>query len=169
MKRRFILTLMLILATTLTLSGCKFNWHSNSRLSREQKRISSRAGYEVGFPAITNFQQMREYKMIYEDEDKPTPTYTYLKDRYGHLHLLCNSIGYGIPYSTQYTNPDYLQYTGGRAHRLPLADPDGLYHSQQSSGTWVICVNPKTKKDVPVYSEPNIVTSPFPLSLQTNN
>jgi len=63
---------------------------------------------------------------------------------------LCNSIGYGLPYATQYTHPS-------------LADPNGLYTPSSAEGTWVLCLNPKTKEAEPQYIEPRIIVSTYPL------
>jgi hypothetical protein len=65
--------------------------------------------------------------------------------------LLCNSLGYGLPYATQYTDPK-------------LADPNGLYTPSSADGTWVLCLNPKTKQAEPQYVEPRVIVSTYPLN-----
>lgn len=131
-----------------------------------QDRLTAEAQSQVGMPAIVNFTEKRNYKMIYELRDQPNyATKTYIVDMNGHLHKLCDSVGYGIPESSQYTNPQFIAYA---AHQvgvgiLPQADPNGLYSSPSANGTWVMCLDPAGKV-VPVRSEPNVITSPFPLS-----
>ncbi len=164
MLKKISIMLFSLLLVSMALSGCG---HNNSKLSREQMKLHKQGTLQVGMPAITNFQQQRFLKDIYQMSDKPMPTFAYIKDLYGHLHLLCNSIGYGIPYATQYDNPDRL-VTGndGHSHVIPQPDPDDLYHPSSAAGTWVMCINPVTKKPTPVYVEPNVVVSPFKLNVK---
>ena len=103
-----------------------------------------------------------------ELRDKAITTYTYTQDMNGNLHFFCNSIGYGLSASTQYTNPQQVErhsgeYNGGNVV-IAQPDPNGLYSPVTTEGTWIICVNPKTKKAQPVYSEPRIIVSPFPMT-----
>jgi hypothetical protein len=127
--------------------------------------MNMRAVQTVGMPAITNFAEKQQYRDILEMRDKSLPTYTYLADMNGHLHFLCNSIGFGIPYATQYTNPM-------QSGNMPQADPNGLYSPASAEGTWVLCLDPRTgkaKRDArgkiePVYIEPRITVAPFELA-----
>ena len=133
-----------------------------------QARSVTQAVEQIGMPAITRFAEKRALKQIYELRDKEVPTYTYIVDRNGATHKLCNSVGFGIPYSTQYTNPEYLPYRNSesntlRAAVLPQADPNALYSPASADGTWVLCVDPKTSKAVPLYVEPRIIVSTFEL------
>jgi hypothetical protein len=89
-------------------------------------------------------------KDVLELRDKMQPTYTYLVGTNNQLTKLCDSIGYGLPYATQYTNPS-------------LADPNGLYTPASADGTWVLCLNPKNKKVEPQYVEPRIIVMTYPL------
>lgn len=78
----------------------------------------------------------------------------------GVLHLLCKSIGFGIPYATQYTNPQKWAATG---IVLPQADPNGMFSPTSADGTWVLCLNPETKEVSPVLVEPRLIVSSFAL------
>lgn len=55
-------------------------------------------------------------------------------------------IGFGIPYTTQYTNPEKMgtveggQYDAENPYTLPQADPNGLYSVPNGTATWVIKV-----------------------------
>ncbi len=126
-----------------------------------QERDLEQSVQQIGMPAITRFAEKRALKQIYELRDKEVPTYTYIVDRNGATHKLCDSVGFGIPYSTQYTNPQYFPYN--RAESLPQADPNALYSPSSADGTWVLCLDPVTKKAVPLYVEPRIIVSPFEL------
>lgn len=135
---------------------------------RQQEQLSAQATSSVGMPAITNFQEKRMMKMILELRDTAVTTVTYTRDMNGKLHKVCNSIGYGLPYATQYTNPQRvagLTETPERGNiTLPQADPNGLFSPASAEGTWVMCQNPKNKDQVmPVYIEDRVTVSPFEL------
>jgi hypothetical protein len=137
---------------------------ANQKEAAAQERVQAEAVAQVGMPAIVNFAEKRNYKMIYELRDNPNyATYTYLVGMHNELKLLCHSVGYGIPESSQYTNPSMIasQYQSGYAV-LPQSDPNGLYSSPSANGTWVMCLGPDGKV-APVRSEPNVITSPFPM------
>ena len=47
---------------------------------------------------------------------------------------------------------------------IPQAEPNGLFSPPSANGTWVLCSNPnKAGETMPVYIEPNVIVSPFPL------
>lgn len=149
----------------LTAESCDGQPSAEQKESAAQERMQAESQAQVGMPAIVNFAEKRNYKMIYELRDSPNfATYTYLVGMHNELKLLCHSVGYGIPESSQYTNPAMIGYASDRVGvaTLPQADPNGLYSSPSSQGTWVMCLDPSGKV-VPVRSEPNVLTSPFPL------
>ncbi|MBU2765008.1 hypothetical protein HAP94_02070 [Acidithiobacillus ferrivorans] len=153
----------------LALAGCKGeNPSGNAIINQQQKVVDKQSALSVGFPNIVNFQEKRDLKLIYELRDQTFTTITYLKGMHGHLHKMCDSIGYGIPYSTQYSNPDRVHWTRGNDPVvLPQADPNGLFSPPESAATWILCLDPQTDQVEPVYSEPNIVVSQFPLTDDT--
>jgi hypothetical protein len=114
----------------------------------------------VGMPTIIRFTERRFAKMILELRDKEIGTYTYITDMQGRLHFLCNSVGYGLPYSVQFTNPERYDRYGAT---LPQPDPNGLFMPGGLSATWVLCADPQGGEPRPVYSEPALMVSPFPL------
>ena len=138
-----------------------------SKVDRVQRiqteELTMEAQRQVGMPNIVNFQQRKLMKMIYELCDKENLVcYAYIKSDYqGKLFFIGKCIGFGIPFSAQFTNPKYhLRRTG---ITLPQPDPNGLYMPISSSATWLMMLDPKTKQPRPVYIEPEIVVSPFPL------
>jgi hypothetical protein len=139
---------------------------SDQIANRQQEHLSKQSVQSVGMPAIINFQEKRVLKMILELRDtEKLPTTTYIVDMGGHLHKLCNSIGYGIPYATQYTSPQKMSWIESHGFVvLPQADPNGLFSPASADGTWVLCLNPKTKKMSPLYVEPRIIVSPFEIA-----
>jgi len=149
-----------------SLAGCGKNPSENASQieRRKQGEMSLRAIESVGMPAITKFAEKRMMKDILELRDQNAATTTYIMDMNGKMHKVCDSVGFGLPYATQYTNPQMPQQPfGGNTYVLPQADPNGLYSPASADGTWVQCVNPKTKKATVVYIEPRIIVSPFPL------
>jgi hypothetical protein len=139
---------------------------SDTLQKKQQEQLSLQAAQSVGMPAITNFQEKRMLKMIYELRDTEISTTTYIVDLNGKLHKLCKSIGYGFPYATQFTNPMRVEaggYGDGRwGVTLPQADPNGLFSPASADGSWVMCLG-KDDKVHPVYVEPRVIVSPIEL------
>ncbi len=153
------LKIILSLFLGFSLTGCIEE--SSTRKERvAQEKLSIQAFQEAGLPAISRFAEKKTLKMILELRDKQTPTYTYIVTMNGDLKKICDSVGYGIPYATQYTNPQRYRANGVT---LPQADPNGLFSPASADGTWVLCYNSTTKETRPVLVEPRIIVSPFPL------
>lgn len=150
----------------LGLSGCDQQQSSDQKQAQDQEAIASQMTMQVGMPSVPNAAERRMLRDIYELRDKMVPTITYIVDLNGHTHKLCDSLGFGIPYATQFTNPQKLVSVGGNGGvaSLPQADPNGLFSPASAEGTWVMCQNPQTKKAAPLYVEPRIIVSEFPLN-----
>jgi len=148
-----------------SLTACNVPKDNASQIERKkQEELTLRGVESVGMPAIMNFAEKRMMKDILELRDRNVATTTYILDMNGKMHKLCDSVGFGLPYATQFTNPQMPQQPfGGNTYVLPQADPNGLYSPASADGTWVQCVDPKTKKATVVYIEPRIIVSPFPL------
>lgn len=161
MKRLF---LILPLAA---LIGCDSQLSSDDIQRNQQEQILQEATKQTGMPAIKNFRERKILKDILELRDQDgLVTWTYTQNAYtGKFRLLGETVGYGIPYSTQYTNPEKLQYMGSSwgYHTLPQADPNGLYSPSSAEGTWVLMKDPGSSKIAPVYIEQRIIVSPFKL------
>ena len=155
--------LLLALPFVFGLAACDVAPNSTQIERKKQEEMTMQAVTQVGMPAIVNFAEKRMFKDILELRDKNTPTTTYLVGMNNQLTKVCDSIGFGLPYATQYTNP---QRTFSDAHgygTVPQADPNGLYSPASADGTWVLCVDHKDGKAKPVYIEPRILVSPFAL------
>ena len=163
--RKLLVGLGVILAT-MFLTGCEEGSQSSDQVQkRQQEALSAQGNSTVGMPTIINFQEKRILKDIIERRDKAIVTITYTQDMNGRLHKLCDSVGYGISSATQYTNPQRLADT---THQygyvtLPQADPNGLFSPSSAEGTWIMCKDPNSGKVEPVYTEPRILVSTFPL------
>ncbi len=121
-------------------------------------------------PAISDFNEKRTMKDLYELRDKPLPTHAYIVNELnGCLIYLGNAVGYGLPYGTQYTAPTRTAWTGDRAtngSQVPQAEPNGLFMPPSAEGTWVMLKNPTEDKVQPVYIEPRVLVAPFRLTAQ---
>ena len=155
-------------------NGCAS--HSSSHDSSDeqqrvqQERILREGTAQTGMPAIKNFRERRLLKSIFEMRDQEsltTFTYTY-SEMTGRIVFFCDSIGYGIPYATQYTSPSKLEdeshgSEGIALATLPQADPNGLFSPAAAEGTWILCKDPEGTDVKPVYVEPRVIVSPFRL------
>jgi len=154
----------LILALAPAVSSCDDPGQSSDEEQQiVQEKLLAEGTVQTGMPAIKNFRERKLLKDIIELRDQDgLVTYTYMyNEMAGKLVFLCDSIGYGIPYATQYTNPQKQKYN----FTLPQADPNGLFSPASADGTWVMCKDPDGDSVKPVYIEPRIVVSPFKLPL----
>lgn len=129
---------------------------------------------QTGMPSIKNFRERKILKDIIELRDQEgLVTYTYVENMVpsvikGHTALggkftyLGQSIGYGLPYATQYTNPERYETQGAT---LPQADPNGLFSPSSAEGTWILMKNPNGSNTVPIYVESRVLVSPFKLEM----
>lgn len=163
MKRIFI-----ILSISLLLVACgEYERSADYKQSQQTEKLMTEVNNQIGMPNIVNFQQKKLMKMIYELCDKEDLIcYAYIKSDYtGKLVYIGKCIGYGIPFSAQYSNPEVLKYINTCYEKIPQPEPNGLFMPVSSSATWLIMINPKTNKPQPVYLEPEIVVSPFELNI----
>lgn len=147
---------------------------SSSDTQRQRQEVMVNEGVQqVGMPAIKNFRELKMAKDIYELRDQTgLITYTYLwSEIQAKMVFLCDSIGYPIPYATQFSAPDSMQryvvpatintsFSSGVA-LLPQAEPNGLFIPDSADGTWVMCLDGNGKDSRPVYVEPKVITLQF--------
>lgn len=142
---------------------------SDQTQAAQQERILAEGTAQTGMPAITNFRERKLLKEILELRDQDgLVTYTYVwSEMQGKMVFFCNSVGYGIPYATQYTNPERIvdRSTSYGYITLPQADPNGLFSPASADGTWVMCKDPNGPSTRPVFVEPRISVSPFRLEV----
>lgn len=168
MKKLFgsLITIVLLLGT-FVVAGCDYQSNADKKQRKQTEEMMLEIGRQVGMPNITNFQQKKLMKMVLELCDQENLiTYAYIKsDYHGKLYFIGKCIGYGIPFSAQYTNPErpISKSTFHDSSTIPQPDPNGLFMPTSSSATWLMMIDPKTNKPRPVYFEPEIVISPFPL------
>ena len=170
--RKYIVPLLFI--STLLLAGCDMTPTADQTTAAQQENLQKEAIAEAGLPNIVNFQEKKLLKMIYELRDQANIVdYAYLYSQMtGKLVFLGKCIGYGIPYSTQYSNPEKIinlnnsgyGYSGTQPSTIPEAEPNGLFPPSSAAGTWIMLINPVTNQPQPIYAEPDVIVSPFPLT-----
>lgn len=133
----------------------------------QQQSLTDNINKQVGMPGVTNGTEKRIMRRLYEMRDQNIVTYTYMVDMQGRLHHVCDSIGYGLPYGTQFTSPERPAYSFETHEQgnitVPQAEPNGLYMPPTAEGTWVICASTKGEF-TPMYIEPRVIVSPFRLN-----
>jgi hypothetical protein len=173
MKKLFaIIPLLCLLPLCMAQQGCDEERKPDSdQIQRaQQEKLLQEGTAQTGMPAIKNFRERKLLKDILELRDQNgLVTYTYLwNEMQGKKVFFCNSVGYGIPYATQFTNPQKahtVTYAGAgiTTVTVPQADPNGLFSPAAAEGTWVMCKDPHSDKVAPIYVEPRIIVSPFQL------
>lgn len=167
----------LILLSCIMLTGCELNKtpvSSDAKTANETEKRLAEASRQVDLPNIKNWREKRLAKEIYEKRDAANLiTHTYIVDLNGKFHYLGQTVGYGLPYSTQYSNPSKiwdLETDGGAAHKMhdvgeiqviPQAEPNGLFMPTNSTATWVMMKTPNGID--PQYIEPLISVFTFKL------
>lgn len=162
---------VILLSLALMSLACDDRKPTSDKIQQDQQESILKEGTaSVGMPAIKNFRERRLLKDILEMRDQEgIVTYTYLfSEQTGKLTFLGQSIGFGIPYATQFTNPQKVELFGANdagynRMAIPQADPNGLFSPASAEGTWVMLSDPKTGKITPTYIEPRIIVSTFPL------
>lgn len=153
-----ILIFVMSAAMVLCLFGCESSveGNSNQQESAYQEQLMQEASYEVGMPNITEFYEKKLAKEILElRDDSELVCYAYTRSEMsGKYVYLGRSMGYGLPYSTQYTNPNkYIDDPNGSYEVgsivIEQADPNGLYSPDGLSATWMWLIDEET-------GEPNI-------------
>jgi hypothetical protein len=165
LKNKITLIIMLFVV-----ASCDINTTPSSDAVQQQRtaQLLNEADRQVGMPNIVNFQERKLAKMILELRDQENfLTYAYIVNMQGDLIFLGRALGYGLPYSVQFTNPLRVYHdrgaNGSSATFIPQADPNGLFMPDGLSATWVMLVDPETNEPRPVYIEPQILISPFKL------
>lgn len=165
--RKFVLVITLL---ALFAAGCEGGAGEAADADAEQvdrqQLVYQRNGQGVPF---FDFSQDREtLRQIYVLRNEAVATHTiFTSNGTGQIVDDCPSIGYAIPADTQLTSPETGEYyhSGGVA-TLPQPEPNGLYSSQNTDGTWVICV--RDGREVPVYSELKLTTYPYPIEVNAD-
>lgn len=149
----------MVLITTILFTGCTASSVYEER--EYQETLINQANDVVGMPEITNFYEKKLAKEILElrdDSDLICYAYTY-NNMTGKFTYLGRCMGYGLPYSTQYTRPETAVYIKGKYEILPQADPNGLYLPDGINATWLYLIDENTGESQVTYIESEITVS----------
>lgn len=156
---------ILIIATSLlVVVACDVQPTSDQIQRKQQEAILAEGTSQIGMPAIKNFRERKLMKDILELRDQTgLVTYTYVfSEMRGCLILLGNTVGYPLPYATQFTNPQKIERADSYGVGiLPQADPNGLFSPASAEATWTLMKDPNGATTGVVYSEPRLVVMPF--------
>lgn len=174
MKKKINIGLIVCLLVMLCI-GCGNRETASSKENEYTQMIMEQASDAIGYPNVTNFFEKAQLKEIYELRDNPELIcYWYTRnDMTGKWIYQGSCIGYGIPYTTQFTQPETVQRAALPALKLngedrgrneyfteilPQADPNGLYSSASTSATWILTTD-DSGKIKPTYVESEITVS----------
>ena len=158
---KFAVIILMVVGSMLMLTGC-IEESTDDKQEKQTEQLMAEAQRQVGMAAVRNFQERKLFKMILELRDREDLVcYAYLfNEREGKVgQYLGRCLGFGLPASIQYTNPERYLYNGAT---LPQPDPNGLFMPEGLSATWLMMIDEKGDAR-PVYVEPLIIVSPFPL------
>ena len=159
--------LLFCLASILMSASCENQPTSDQIMNAKQEQLGKELNAQAGMPAITNGTMKKQLKMIIEECDKEKLIcYAYIiPEMTGRPVLLGKCMGYGIPYATQYTNPEKTVNgnVSGEFTTITQADPDGLFKPASADGTWLLLIDPATNEPHPVFCEPKVLVTPFKL------
>lgn len=159
MKKRILAITMIMVLAVVCLAGC-----GQTEETQYTEDLMNQAYNTVGFPDVSNYFERQQLKEIYELRDDPNLIcYWYTKsDMTGKWIYQGECIGYGIPYTTSMTASESLQRiettVGYEWEVVPLAEPNGLYASPQTSATWILTTD-KDGNITPTYVESEITVS----------
>lgn len=167
MKR--VLILLMVIVLTLGVVGCGVTDREPSvddKQTQQTEALQREMNNQVGMPDISNFYEKKMAKEIYElRDDSELITYVYMQNLDGQFIYLGEAVGFGLLYSTQFSNPERVtteKYDLGGYHSqaiMPQAEPNGLFTPDGLSATWLIYVNPETGEREIIYSEPSITVT----------
>lgn len=157
---------LVLIAIAVAVAGCNDRQPSGAQKeTKATETLMNQAATVVSVPGIINFNEKRQLKMLYELRDQADlVTYSYYVDMYGNRHKICpeTSVGYGMPFSAQFTAPTVDRDSGQNTLTIQQPEPNGLYMPDSTSATWVICLGSDGGLN-PVYVEPQIIVSLTPM------
>lgn len=141
-----VLIALLVLAFASVVVAC-----DGDQTSASQQNATTAAQKWGTSPSITNYYEYLQLKQIYEARDNPQlvlNAYLY-SEQTGQLTCLGKVKGFGVPYGTQWSQPN------ATAGAVP--EPNGLYPSTNTSADWIQLIDPRTGKTSIAFVEPNLV------------
>lgn len=162
--------LLLLLAASFVLAGCGVTQETSDAdfVNRQQE------WYRLNQPLTfyTWSLELSEAQQIYDARNEARSTFSYSFSDFGSILFTCPSVGFPLPYGVQLTNPWRTVYQDRYDSAvIAQAEPNGLYTTGiTTSSTWYLCVRTlqlvpeiTTTENAPVYSEPSVMSFPFPV------
>jgi hypothetical protein len=145
------------------LTGCEDVNSVDKQQAKQQEQMLQELNNQVGLPEIKEWSEKKMMKEILELRDNSKlVTYAYTRNEMtGKYIYFGQCIGFGLPYATQYTNPERIASSlsqGGYAI-LPQADPNGLFMPSSAEATWLQYINPDTGKREITYIEERVTVT----------
>ena len=162
--KKILFLFCLLTIVPMSFMSCDRTPTSDDKLNDAQENLMGEAFRQIGMPNITKFTQRRNLKWIQElcDQEKLI-NYAYtFSEMTGKYTYIGQCYGFALPFSTQFTNPDKVEYRSSGYITTPQADPNGLWMPSSSEASWVIMLD-KNGKPHPAYSEPRLYISAYPL------
>lgn len=177
MKKKLLIGILVVIMA-FSIVGCEVPEDKGSEASKAETKDMNKKLNEmqrqVGQPDIKNFFEKKLAKRIYEKrDDSSLVTYVYNYSPYlGKYIFNYKAVGFGLPYSVQYINPDKPidpdDYIEGEVYDdgglvITQPEPNGLYMPDSVEATWLLRLKEDGNTEV-VYTEPRtkVVQSPLP-------
>jgi len=162
MKRKLVsgLIVLIVVILSLTASEC---FNSSDRVDTqvvEEQQVHYQKIHPVPFYdySIPRDVLTQIYDVV---TTRAYTTYTVIESITGKTFFHGPSIGYGIPCDTSLTNPVKTDRAGGSWDTvIEQSEPNGLFSSKNTDGTWVLFVQPDGSI-TPIYTEHKVTTFPF--------
>lgn len=163
---------MLISLVVMLLSGCgdrDTQEHADRAAVNRQQ-----ATYAKGQPVpVFGWSLERDLVIqLYEIRNKRLATHSVWRANTGFIEGDCPSVGFGIPFDTSMTNPYTYVLAGKRASgwgpiQVGQAEPNGIFQSQNTTATWVMCVIEDGGRSViaPLYVETKVTAYPYAVNV----
>jgi hypothetical protein len=160
--------IILLAGVALALAACQTTVQS---LSNDQTQTDAQLQqYQKVQPVpFYNWSEQRNTLIqIYNAKNEARQTWAVFMSYTGTAMFTCPSIGFPIPADTQLTNPEQIARTNvnGTVYSgvVGQMEPDGLYSSTGTSGTYVLCVRDNGKA-APIYWEPPVAMFPYEVKI----
>lgn len=168
-KTLIVIPSLILLLLLLTAGACDYTPEQTSDESNQVNDQQTIYSQNQPLHKYNYSPERDEYQQIYDFRMKGGNTWTVFYSM-GKPIFVCPSIGFPIPYTTQVTNPEQVHSGSSTADPsvvIPQAEPNGLY-TGTTNATEVLCVRSLPgggSETVPVYSEPDTITLPYPVTI----
>lgn len=166
------LYLVLVSLLVMLLSGCgdrDTQEHADRAAVNRQQAVYAK-GQPV--PAFDWSLERDLVAQLYEMRNKRLTTHSVWRANTGFIEGDCPSVGFGIPFDTSMTNPYTYVLAGKRAAgwgpiQVGQAEPNGIFQSQNTTATWVMCVIEEGGRSVivPLYIETKVTAYPYAVNV----